>query len=395
MKKQKKQLTPEQKKKSRIKRLAITLSILLVVTVFLCIDMQCGGKGDLNTKVWFSYMKYGDETQTHNPIEGYQVDYSFDYIMEIQKDPNKDFIILNLADIQKMGISFMVGDVSMTFETIDRLVEEVKPDLITLSGDNTWGVDSYFATKQLIKRLEKYEIPWAPVFGNHDGEFTGLTTNNALGDLYMQAEHCLFKKGPSNIGGVGNYVINIMEGKKVVHTLFLMDSGGKNTYYLQDDGSQKLYYDYIQQEQIEWYKWVVEGIAEREGHVVESTCIFHMPLPEYKVAHEMYQEGLLTGVGTKNEGVGCPRYNSGFFDVIKQLGSTKRVIVGHDHVNDSIVNYQGIDLVYALKTGDGCYWTNDGTQNGGTVITLGDQVTVEQHYVKVKNNNIFKNGFFK
>ncbi len=395
MKKNKAELTPQQKKKRLIKSLAITLSVLIVVTVFVCIDMQRGGKGEPNTKVWFSYMAYGDETQTYDTVKGYVMDYSFDYIVEMQKDPNKDFVVLNLADIQKMGVSFMFGDVSMTFKTIDKLIEEVKPDLITLSGDNTWGIDSYFATKRLIARLEKYQIPYAPVFGNHDGEFENLTTNNALADLFLQAEHCLFKKGPSNIGGVGNYVINVKEGDEIVHTLFMMDSGGKNSYYQREDGVVKHYYDFIQQEQIDWYKWVVEGIAKEQGHVIESTCIFHIPLPEFKTAHEMYQQGELPGLGTKYEDVGCPRYNSGFFDVIKQLGSTKRVIVGHDHVNDSIVNYQGVDLVYALKTGDGCYWTNDGTQNGGTVITIGDQVTVRQHYVQVPNYNIFKNGFFK
>ena len=71
------------------------------------------------------------------------------------------------------------------------------------------------------------------------------------------------------------------------------------------------------------------------------------------------------------------------FDVIKAEGSTHDVVCGHDHINDSSVVYQGVRLTYALKTGDRCYWQDDGMMNGGTVLRVASDgtVTTEHCYV--------------
>ena len=77
----------------------------------------------------------------------------------------------------------------------------------------------------------------------------------------------------------------------------------------------------------------------------------------------------------------CPSYiNTGMFNVIKELDSTKYVFAGHDHLNNYSVMYDGIRLTYAMKTGDRCSQTPG--QNGGTLITMGDETTVEHIYVE-------------
>ena len=58
------------------------------------------------------------------------------------------------------------------------------------------------------------------------------------------------------------------------------------------------------------------------------------------------------------------------FEIVRALGSTKNVVVGHDHVNNFVIDYCGVKLVYGLKTGAGCYWNP--ILNGGTVITIGE-----------------------
>lgn len=52
--------------------------------------------------------------------------------------------------------------------------------------------------------------------------------------------------------------------------------------------------------------------------------------------------------------------------------STKNVICGHDHVNDFSLVYEGVRLTYALKTGNGAYWVEGGSQSGYTQLTISE-----------------------
>lgn len=110
------------------------------------------------------------------------------------------------------------------YEQMDALVEKTQPDLITLPGDNLSAMSSRFSINNFIKHMESYGIPWAPVFGNHDNEIPSNTLNWQA-DKYMAAEHCLMQKGPSNLYGCGNYVINITEKGEPIYTLFMFDNG--------------------------------------------------------------------------------------------------------------------------------------------------------------------------
>ena len=78
------------------------------------------------------------------------------YAVEIEKDPDRDFVILNFADIQcHDGEAFSeVGDFAE--ETMDKLIRKTNPDLITLSGDNAFDA---FAYLRLIRFIDSYGIP--------------------------------------------------------------------------------------------------------------------------------------------------------------------------------------------------------------------------------------------
>ena len=316
-----------------------------------------------------------------------------DYI-EIEKNPNEDFVILNLTDIQLGEENIFAKDGTYSFELITKLVNDLQPDLITLSGDNAWGYISYIET---IEFLESFGIPWAPVMGNHDGQGTGTEFWAAY--KLSNAENCLFQFGPKDMG-YGNYIINITENDKIVHTLFMMDTHGNAEFEV--DGKIVEGYDHLWDNQQEWYKWAVNGIKELNGgNVVESTVIFHIPVREYedawnqvsinKTEENPHGEGdtknKLFLFGKQTEGC-CPSpVNNGFFALCKELGSTKNILVGHDHVNDFSVMYDGIRLSYSLKSGFGSYWTDQ--MIGGTTLSINSKgkVNIEHNYYDLQENN--------
>lgn len=307
--------------------------------------------------------------------------YTQDYAQTLDKDPNRDFVILNVTDLQLYTgeIHNEVG--ASVSETVDRLVEQVKPDLITVTGDNAWGKYEYIQT---AKMLDSYGIPWAPVMGNHDGEHTFSEFWCAM--VMANCRNCLFRFGPEDMG-YGNYILNIRENGDVIHSLFMMDTHSNRPF--EDPSKEGLDYDHLWENQMQWYAWGVKGIAEKAGHPVQSTVMFHIPLVEYKDAWESVSDGnnaILpeyadTAFGVKYEGICSSTWNNGFFDLCKSLGSTKDMICGHDHVNSFSVPYEGIRLTYGLKTGKGCYY--DETLNGGTVLRIHSdgQTEVEHVYV--------------
>ena len=310
-------------------------------------------------------------------------EFTADYCVELEKDPNKDFVVLNLADVQLSDNELYAELGTESAKIIDELVEELDPDLITLSGDNAWGTMAYI---ELIKQIDAYDIPWAPVMGNHDGQ--RCISEFWAAYLLSEAENCLFEFGPEDMG-YGNYIINVTENGKIIHTLFMMDTHN-NADHIAEDGSTVSGYDHLWDNQIEWYKWAVNGIAAIEGKTVESTVIMHIPVYEYRDAWEenfgsdelgtLAPELAPDAQGQNGEGIYSAPVNNGFFTVCKELGSTKNMIVGHDHVNNFQIVYDGIRLTYALKTGYGCYYADD--LLGGTTITIGSDgvANVEHHY---------------
>lgn len=374
------------KKKIKI-AVSVILAAVLIVGVVLGI-LWFPVKGETTNEFWLSTQPYRLE----------------DTVI-LQKEPGKDFKILNLADVQYSD-TLDIGKRAYTEETIRKLIEQTQPDLITMTGDQTWTAMQKQSAKELVAFMDSFKIPWAPVFGNHDGE--GNADKNWLADQYMSSEYCLFKKGPNNIGGVGNYIINIMEGDKIIQSLIMMDSGQGRSYpedpdqtnpvymyadeldggeyVLNADGTRKQAqvgtdYEFISETQVQWYKWAINGAtAANGGETPESIAFFHIALPEYYYAYLQWKESgydASMGFGEKREQVCCPKVNTGLFAAMQELGSTKNVVVGHDHINTYSVLYEGIHLTYGLKTGDRCYRDED--LNGGTLLTISQDGVQTEH----------------
>lgn len=339
-----------EKKKSKKKAIIVIILAILVIASIVATWILLPRTGTRKVEIWSP-----DSTLTAQNIE---------------KKSGEDFKILQLTDTQLWTKS---DDNKATLEIIKKTIKEVKPDFVIHTGDNVSGLLSDLLLKDLIKTMDETGVPWASVYGNHDGE--GRADLNWQDEKYMNSPKCMYMPGPSNISGNGNYVINVTENGKAIQSMIFMDSHAKRAYDNDESG-----YDYINYDQIMWYEWVInQSTKQNDGKVLPSMLFFHIPLPEFETAlapHMKADEYTLIpeneGFGMMGEKVSAPKINSGLFNKVKELGSTKEIFVGHDHSNSATITYEGVRLSYGVKTGPSPEPWNDAVEYGGKLITIKD-----------------------
>ncbi len=305
-------------------------------------------------------------------------------MITLQKKPGRDFIILNLTDPQLGTEEWAEGhkNRAILIHTLTELVKTVDPDLITVTGDLAWaGHDaSYDAFADF---LDSFGRPWAPVWGNHDNQ-GGAEYIESLVTRYLTHPLCVYEKGDPALGN-GNYVIAIEENGRVVEGIIMMDSHDRAPYTT-PDGKETDDWAKLIPEQLVWYREQVEMLAKLGCH--DTTVMLHIPIYAYRQAWEAanaaadpasvkpensadpanWNEGYRNSFGVLYESICSYPEDEGMFDLMTELGSTKHIVCGHDHVNNFVIPYKGVKFIYGLKTGAGCYW-NPGL-NGGTVLRV-------------------------
>ena len=316
----------------------------------------------------------------------------------LKKSAGRDFVILNLSDPQLSDSEWESGrkECRLLRYTMSALVEQTVPDLITVSGDLAWA-GNYVSYTELSKLLDSYGIPWAPVFGNHDIQ-GGAEALSKAADILCKGKYSLFERGDPALG-CGNYVIGIEQDGSLIHGVIMMDSHDRREY-TSDKGEKKLEWADLIPGQFSWYRERINELKRRGAG--ESTIILHIPLYNYREAakaafrpgldlksvppfnccqKDCWNAGYDGSFGVMYESIcSCPEDN-GFFDEIIRHDHTKTVLCGHDHVNTFSIGYRGVRLMYALKTGSGCYW--DERINGGTVLKIDDngRLTAEHVFI--------------
>lgn len=320
-------------------------------------------------------------------------------MITLKKTPGKDFIILNISDPQLGSGEWEEGHKNRRIltDTMTELVDRVHPDLITVSGDLAWAGHTH-AYKMLADFLDTFKIPWAPVWGNHDNQ-NGPEAVDAVVDEYLTHEYCVYEKGDPALGN-GNYVIAVEENGTVVEGVIMMDSHDRMPY-TNEAGETSNAWAKLIPEQLVWYREQVEKL--REMGCNDTTMVMHIPIYAYRDAfaaafnHDMepdkvtveesytgacWNEGYKDSFGVRYEGIASYPADEGAFEVIKELGSTKTIISGHDHVNNTVIRYQGVNLIYSMKLGPGCYWNP--VLNGGTVLRVDSTGVAEIRHEYVK-----------
>ena len=281
-----------------------------------------------------------------------------EYVLEL--DYKTNYRILQLSDTH-------IGDKDNTqlhYDFIDLTIKDANPDLIVITGD-VFTYASRSTAREFMNFLDSHEVNWTLVLGNHD-EQCYFSVDWLTGELNNYGSYCVFKDiQDDKVQGNSNFAINLMKDNKVFEQLILMDS---NRYYY---GSY-FGYDYFKQDQIDWYKDLVDYTTKQNGGVVDSLMFYHIPLPEVRDCWEGVKKdpSLNKNGGVLGEEPCNPDYNSGFFDVIVEKGSTKGMYFGHDHLNSFVAPYKGIDFGYCIKATDRV--NSNEKYLGGRVITIGE-----------------------
>ena len=308
---------------------------------------------------------------------------------------DRDFKIMHLTDIH-IGGGFMSKDVDeKALNAVAAMVTKEKPDLVIATGDITFPVpyragtfNNHSGIKAFANLMESLGVYWDVTFGNHDAEAYSCFDREAVAEFYENEEYkyCLFQAGPEDVDGYGNHTVEVKNSEGVItQAIILIDSQA----YVKDNiiESIKGTYDNIHPNQVEWYESEILRMNDENAKIseeavpVKSLAFFHIPLVEmddawtefknngYKDTDSFrYTEGLIGELGRQ---VCCGYGEDDMFEKMLELGSTKAMFNGHDHVNSTTFEYKGITFSYGYSIDYFAYSGIDkqGSQRGCTMIT--------------------------
>ena len=278
---------------------------------------------------------------------------------ELKFGTDKTFKIVQFTDVHWI---YNDSRSDIAGERMNEVLDAEKPDFVIYTGDIIFGKP---AKESLLKALEPVitrKIPFAVTWGNHDDE-QGMSRKE-LFDLIKDIPNNLTST-VQGITGVTNFILPVKsaDGKKESAVLYVFDSNSYSPIKKVVDG-----YGWIALDQIDWYtKTSKELTAKNGGKPIPSLAFFHIPLPEY---HEAVLDEKTYMVGTRKEVACAPKINTGLGASMLQAGDVMGVFVGHDHVNDYVVNWRGILLGYGRYTGGSTVYHDVPQGNGARVIEL-------------------------
>jgi 3',5'-cyclic AMP phosphodiesterase CpdA len=289
-------------------------------------------------------------------------------------NPSGKFKIVQLTDLH-----YIKGnpEADVALECINKTLEYEKPDLIIITGDLIYGTPADECMKTLMDLISSKKINFIVLFGNHDDEF-GLSRVELF--EIIKAYPYNLTSSVEGISGVSNgfYTLKDKDGKDAF-VLYYFDSNA----YSKIEGIKG--YDYIQFDQINWYREKSAGFTEKnQGRPVPSLAFFHIPFPEFAQAASDEKAPL---IGSRTEVVCSPQLNSGLFAAMKEMGDVRGVFVGHDHDNDYLTIRNGIALAYGRFSGANTEYNNL-KPNGCRVIELTEGESGFKTWIRLRDGSV-------
>ena len=370
--------------KNRKKTLFVIISVVLVIAIAIA---------GLN---YFSVQNLLKKGNAYNKVE-------IENQLVPQKDENGnwyfttdgDFKVMHLTDIHIGGGFMSKGVDEKALNAVATMVTKEKPDLVIATGDIAFPVpytagtfNNYSCAMDFANLMERLGVYWDVTFCNHDAECYSYFDRESVAKFYENEDYkyCLFQSGPTDVDGYGNHVVEVKNSKGIItQAIILIDSQAyiKNNLIESIKGT----YDNIHPNQVEWYESEIKRMNAENEKIskdfvpVKSLAFFHIPLVEmgdgwnefvendFKDTDNFkYFDGVIGETGR--------RVYSGFgeddiFEKMVELGSTKAMFNGHDHLNNTTFAYKGIQFSYGYSIDYFAYSGIDklGSQRGCTMIT--------------------------
>lgn len=314
---------------------------------------------------------------------------------------DSDFKVMHLTDIH-IGGGFMSKEVDeKALNAVALMVTKEKPDLVIATGDIAFPVpytagtfNNHSGAKAFANLMENLGVYWDVTFGNHDAEAYSYFDREAMAEFYENEDYkyCLFRAGPEDVDGFGNHVIEVKNSEGIItQALVLIDSLDYVNSNIIDSINGT--YDNIHENQVQWYEAeILRMNAENEKITktsvpVKSLAFFHIPLTEMLEGWNEFKENdyndtenvtFVEGImGEGGKVVYCGLGEDEMFEKMLELGSTKAMFNGHDHLNSTTFMYKGITFSYGYSIDYFAYSGIDklGSQRGCTMITCKPDAT--------------------
>ena len=283
---------------------------------------------------------------------------------------NEDFRILFLTDVHLCELK---DPTRKTIERFTAWIKAEKPDLIILGGDTLNGLNDRVRVEQFRTLMDKFEIYWAPVLGNHEGDRPFLmTSRKKVVEIWSRSPYCLMESDVkktadgTTVDGYGNYVVSILGSHGYIKdSFFFLDNGSKLMKKAEYEkwGVDKKADTAISASQVTWYDETYRSMKQKNGGTLTHMCVIHKPLQEFAEAITISKDitygepvdwtfsfkGITEGWelvdGTLRDKIHCPPYTDGkLYDALTMNGA-KAVFFGHDHVSD-LTLYNTRDDIY-------------------------------------------------
>ena len=298
---------------------------------------------------------------------------------ELRYRDNGEFRILAFTDTHQTQ-----ADQPKMIAFMNEALDYAKPDLVVFVGDNVYGdacgtyETEMAAIKKILTPVAGRGIPFAFVWGNHDTEYhpDGKDARPELMEMYRSFPGCLAWAGDPAAPGASSYSLPIYssaDASEIVSNLWFFDSG----------------HGTVEQSQIDWYIAASEDLqAQNGGQAVPSMAFQHIIVPEIFEAFPEIPfdipfltstvQGVrrlripdytkLTGLVMEPAGF-SPTNDSGQLDAWAGRGDIFAAVFGHDHTNNFIAPFRGVDLVQIPgTTWDGSYGSD--VVRGATLFIL-------------------------
>lgn len=310
---------------------------------------------------------------------------------------------------------------------LNKVYDREKPDLVVFTGDNILGNhlrDARFGNRHTVKTdagemrrlmkaidniiapLEKRDIPFVFIFGNHD-DMNCVTKEQQL-EIYKSYPNCIMPDNDQSVFEAGTCYLPIYASdmQHEAFRLWLFDSA----WY---DKAKDKCYSYVKEEAVNWYREENRKLRNDGSAPMPSLFFIHIPLPEQTqllqacpqgvggvLNHQKYHETKEKEYyrldpakcsGELGEYPCVLERNTGLFDAIKEDSNVLAVVSGHDHTNCFDGIFDGVRFIQTSCASLRCY----GIRNRGVrIFELNEREPSVFRTKHLTYEDIMGNGFW-